>query len=160
MTQPNNPLVQEILNRRTVACLATQNDDGSTHLTAVWFLHENGRIYIATQSQTRKARNLRARPNASLMVDVREPSAERGVAGVCTAALLSGTRAAEIIARIHRRYLSAAAMADPGVGAVFAKMDDVVIELTPKKWTSWDMRVLGKTLFGDAIKPGYFLPVE
>jgi hypothetical protein len=160
MTKPINPLVQEILSRRTIACLATQNDDGSAHLTAVWFLYDSGRIYIATQSQTRKARNLQARPTASLMVDVREPGAERGIAAVCSAKILSGTRAIEIIGRIHRRYLSAAALADPRVGPKVATMDDVVIELDPKNWTSWDMRVLGKSLFGDAIKPGYFLPTE
>jgi PPOX class probable F420-dependent enzyme len=160
MAKPNDPLIHEILERRAIASLATHNEDGSIHLTAVWFLYENGRIYIGTQSQTRKARNLRARPNASVTVDVREPGAERGVAAACSARLVSGATAAEIIARIQQKYLSAAALADPHVGPVFAKMDDVAIELVPKKWTSWDMRVLGKMLFGDAIKPGYFLPIE
>ena len=160
MASPKNALIQEILKRRMIACLATQNDDSSTHLTAVWFLYESGRIYVATHSQTRKARNLRARPQASLMIDVREPSAERGVAAACTVTLLDGVRAEQVITRIHQKYLSSAALADPRVAPVLAKMDDVVIELVPQKWTSWDMRVLGKSLFGDAIKPGYFLPVE
>ena len=62
---------------------------------------------------------------------------ERGIAVTCTAMLLSGTRAAEIIARIQCRYLSSAALADPRVGPIFAKMDDVAIELLPKRWTSW-----------------------
>lgn len=153
-------LIPDVLNRRTVACLGTHNDDGSIHLTAVWFLYESGRIYVGTQSRTRKARNLRARPRASLMVDVRDPGAERGVAAGGSATLLSGTRAAEIVARIHRRYLSPAALADPGVGPLFANMDDVAIELVPEKWTSWDMRTLGAALFGDALKPGYFLPLD
>jgi general stress protein 26 len=60
VTKPNDPLIQDILRRRAIATLATDNDDGSIHLTAVWFFYENGRIYIGTQSQTRKARNLRA----------------------------------------------------------------------------------------------------
>ena len=44
MTKPNDPLIQDILKRRAIATLATDNDDGSIHLTAVWFFYENGRI--------------------------------------------------------------------------------------------------------------------
>ncbi|MCI0349829.1 MAG: pyridoxamine 5'-phosphate oxidase family protein [Acidobacteriales bacterium] len=160
MTKASDSLVQELLKRRTIACLATHNDDGSIHLTAVWFVFEDGHFYVGTQSNTRKARNLRAHPSASLMIDVREPTAERGVAAICKATLLTGSHAQEIIARVHQKYVSPAALADPRVGPVFAKMDDIAIELVPQKWTSWDMRVLGKMLFGDALKPGYFLPLE
>ena len=161
MTKSTDPLIQEVLNRRTIACLATHNDDASIHLTAVWFLYENGCIYIATQSHSRKARNLLVRPNVSLMVDVRDPGAERGVAVAGMATILSGARAAEVVARVQGRYLSAAALADPRVGPVFAKLDDVAIELVPEKWTSWDMRVLGQALFGGALAtPGYFLALD
>jgi len=161
MTKPSDPLIQEVLNRRTIACLATHNDDGSIHLTSVWFLYENGHIYVGTQSESRKARNLAARPKASLLVDVREPGTERGVMVAGTGALLHGARATEMLARIQRRYLSAAALADPQVRPVFAGLDNVVIELVPGKWTSWDMRVLGQQLFGGRLAtPGYVLPLE
>jgi len=161
MTKSTDPLIQEVLNRRTIGCLATHNDDASIHLTAVWFLYENGRIYIGTQSHSRKARNLLVRPSASLMVDVRDPGAERGVVVAGMATILTGARAAEVIARVQGRYLSAAALADPRVGPVFAKLDDVAIELVPEKWTSWDMRVLGQAVFGDALAtPGYFLALD
>jgi hypothetical protein len=77
------------------------------------------------------------------------------------ATILSGARAAEVIARVQGRYLSAAALADPRVGPVFAKLDDVAIELVPEKWTSWDMRVLGQAVFGGALAtPGYFLALD
>ena len=161
MASPQDLLIEEALGRRAIACLATQNEDGSIHLTAVWFLYENQRLYVATQSKTRKARNLSARPNASLMVDIREPGSERGVCAAGAVRILSGENATGMIRRIHSRYLSSAALEDPRVGPVFASMDDVVLELTPKKWTSWDMRVLGKQLFGDALNtPGYMLPLE
>lgn len=161
MASPQDLLIEEVMARRAIACLATQNEDGSIHLTAVWFAYENGRLYVATQSQSRKARNLSARPNASLMVDVREPGAERGVGAAGTVTILREQPAAAMIHRIHRRYLSPEALKDPRVGPVFASLDDVVLEITPKKWTSWDMRVLGKQVFGDAINtPGYLLPLE
>lgn len=161
MASPSEHLIQELLSRRTIACLATNNDDGSIHLTAVWFLYEEGRIYITTGSSTRKARNLKNRPNAALMVDARDPGSERGICASCSVVILTGDKAAALTGRIHQRYLSASAQQDPRVGAVFAAIDDIVIEMTPTKWTTWDMRILGKQLFGDAAgTPGYFLPLE
>ena len=161
MASASDPLVQEIVQRRAIATLATHNPDGSSHLTSVWFLFENGRFYVGTMHGLRKARNIGANPQASLAIDVRESGAERGVAVTGRASIVTGDRAQELNLRIHSRYLSEAAIADPRVGGVFAKMDDVTIELVPSNWTSWDMRVLGKQAFGDAAgTPGYFLPVE
>jgi general stress protein 26 len=161
MTSPSDPLVKEIVQRRAIATLATQNPDGSAHLTSVWFLFDDGRFYVGTMTGLRKARNIEANSQASLMIDVREPGGERGVATAGRASLVTGKRSAELNLRIHSRYLSPAALADPRVGGAFAKMDDITIEIVPSKWTSWDMRVLGKQMFGDAAEtPGYFLPVE
>lgn len=127
----------------------------------MWFLYENGRFYVGTNSASRKARNVRSRPKVSIMVDVREPGAERGVAAAGTATILSGKRASDVLGLIHRRYLAEAALADPKVGPVFASLDDIVVEVVPEKWTAWDMRVLGQQLFGEKLKtPGYLLPIE
>ncbi len=161
MTSASDPLVKEVVRRRAIATLATHNPDGSAHLTPVWFLFEDGRFYVSTMHGLRKARNIGVNSLASLMIDVREPGQERGVAVTGSATIVTGDRAQQLNLRLHSRYLSAAAIADPRVGGVFAKMDDVTIEIIPSKWTSWDMRVLGKQAFGDAGQtPGYFLPVE
>jgi general stress protein 26 len=161
MPSASDPLVQEIVQRRAIATLATHNPDGSAHLTSVWFLFEDGRFYVGTMQGLRKARNIAANPQASLMIDVREPGGERGIAVTGSASIITGARSQELNLRIHSRYLSPAAIADPRVGGAFAKMDDITIEIAPSKWTSWDMRVLGKQAFGDAAGiPGYFLPVE
>jgi hypothetical protein len=70
---------QELLRGRYIAALGTENADGTIHLTAVWYL-EDGHLFIATSSKSRKARNIAAQARASLMVDVRKPGAE--LAGV------------------------------------------------------------------------------
>jgi len=70
-TQTLNPTLQGILGGRYIATLGTENADGTIHLTAVWYLFEHGYFSVATSSKSRKARNLAARPKASLMVDVR-----------------------------------------------------------------------------------------
>jgi PPOX class probable F420-dependent enzyme len=160
--QKLDPTMQELLRGRYIAALATENADGTIHLTAVWYVFENGNLFIATSSKSRKARNITARAKASLMVDVRQPGAERGVNASGEAELMSGEQSKEINRRIHHRYLSAAAMADPQIEPVFASFDDVTIRITPTSWTAWDMAVLDAQAFGGKLgrTPGYLLPLD
>jgi len=152
---------QEILMGRFIASLGTENEDGSIHLTAVWYLSEGGCLYVATSSRTRKARNALSRRKASLMVDIRKPASERGLVAMCTADVIAGETSREINARIHRRYMSEAALADPRAGGTMAAMDDITLRLTPTGWYAWDMRTLDDVLFGSSMKtPGYLLPLD
>ena len=160
--QTLDPTFQELLRRRHIATLGTENADGSIHLTAVWYLFEDGCLFVATSSKTRKARNIMARPKASLMVDVRIPGKERGVTAAGKVELISGDQSQQINRRVHTRYLSAAAMSDPQIGLVFASFDDVTIRLTPVSWIAWDMAVLDAQAFGGRLggTPGYLLPLD
>ena len=161
-TERLDPTFQELLRGRYIATFGTENSDGSIHLTAVWYLFEDGCLFVATSSKTRKARNLAARPKASLMVDARKPGAERGVTASGRVELISGDRAQEINRRLHSRYLGAAALSDPHVGPVFASFDDVTLRLTPLSWINWDMAVLDAQALGGRLgkTPGYMLPLD
>jgi PPOX class probable F420-dependent enzyme len=152
----------DFLQGRYIAALATQNADGTAHLTAVWYLFDSGYLYVGTSSKSRKARNAAARPNASLMVDARKPGKERGVTVTGKVEVISGNQAQEINRRIESRYLSAAAMSDPLVGPILAAFDDVTIRLTPMSWTTWDMAELDAQAFGGRLGgiPGYMLPLD
>ncbi|HKM86470.1 MAG TPA: pyridoxamine 5'-phosphate oxidase family protein [Terriglobales bacterium] len=152
---------EEILTGRFIASLGTENEDGSIHLTAVWYLFDGACFYVATSSRTRKARNAAARPKASLMVDIRKPASERGLVAVCTTDIIAGESSREINARIHGRYMSEAALADPRAGGTMAAMDDITLRLTPTRWYAWDMRTLDDAVFGGAMRtPGYLLPLD
>jgi len=161
-TQTLDPALHEILRGRYIATLGTENADGTIHLTAVWYLFEDGYLFVATSSKSRKARNLATRPKASLMVDVRKPAAERGVTAAGRVDLISGDQSREINRRIHCRYMSAAAMSDPHIEPVFASFDDVTVRITPISWTAWDMTVLDAQAFGGRLggTPGYLLPLD
>ena len=161
-TQTLDPTLQLFLKGRYIATLGTENADGTIHLTAVWYLFEDGYLFVATSSKSRKARNLAARPKASLMVDVRKPAAERGVTAVGKVDLISGDQSREINRRVHCRYMSAAAMSDPGIEPVFASFDDVTVRITPVSWTSWDMALLDAQAFEGRLggTPGYLLPLD
>jgi PPOX class probable F420-dependent enzyme len=157
-----DPKFLSLLEGRRIASLGTLNDDGSPHLTAVWYLYQDSCFFMATSSRSRKARNLAARPNATLMVEVRKPGSERGVTATGSVEIISGETAHEFNLRVHRRYLSAAAIADPQVGGVFAQFDDIALKLRPRLWTWWDMPELDALYFGGRFgsTPGYLLPQE
>jgi PPOX class probable F420-dependent enzyme len=161
-TQTLDPSFKEFLAGRYIATLATENADGTIHLTAVWYLFEGGSLFVGTSSKSRKARNAAARPKASLMVDGRNPGKERGVSASGTVEVISGRQASEINLRIHRRYLRAAALADPHVAPVFAAFDDVALRVTPASWVTWDMPTLDAQAFGGRLggTPGYMLPLD
>jgi len=108
--QTLDPAFQQMLQRRFIATLGTINADGSIHLTAVWYLFEDGRLFVATSSKSRKARNVAAQPKASLMVDGRKPELQRGVTASGKVEVITGKQSQEINRRIQGRYLSAAAI--------------------------------------------------
>jgi len=64
-----NEQARQILDRRLYAVLGTENDDRTVHLAPVMFLLDGTRILIETSTASRKARNLAARPRASVVVD-------------------------------------------------------------------------------------------
>jgi PPOX class probable F420-dependent enzyme len=155
-------LVRELLDGRHVASLATENPDGSIHMVAVWYWFDDGHVYVATSSRSRKAQNLESNPKVSLMIDARDPAASFGINITGTALILTGDSSRKRNAGIHRKYLSEAALADPKVGPVFATWDDVTIQITPASVIAWDMRQADRQFFGGTLErnPDYLLPLE
>jgi len=96
------------------------------------------------------------------MVDSRKTGRERGVAISGDAQIVTGEPARDPALRIHRRYLSEAAIADPRVGGVLAAVDDVIIRITPKTWVWWDMSLVDKRVFSGLLNstPSYTLPLD
>jgi uncharacterized protein YhbP (UPF0306 family) len=131
-------------------------------MVAVWYFHDSESVYIATSSRSRKAQNLRDRSKVSLMIDSRDPAAQRGITITGAARLLTGAPSNDWNAKVHRKYLSAAALADAKVGPVFAQFDDVTIQIVPQSVIAWDMREIDRQFFGGAFEsnPGYILPIE
>ena len=161
---PNvNDAMLEILNGRYYATLATLNTDGSIHMTPVWFLFENDRLFVQTSSTSRKVKNIADRPEVSLTVDVRRLGSEKWVCASGTAEIIRDKESKQITAKIHRRYLTKAALEDPRVGPVMAAGGDIIIAITPKTWRSWDMKSFDEQFFCGLLTPSpekWFLPLD
>jgi PPOX class probable F420-dependent enzyme len=51
-----------------VATLATIGSDGRPQLSAVWFLHDDGKLRISLNTVRQKTKNLRSNPAATLFI--------------------------------------------------------------------------------------------
>jgi PPOX class probable F420-dependent enzyme len=155
--------MREFLNGRHYATLATLNADGSMHLTAVWYLFEDERLFVETAAADRKVRNILARPQASLLVDSRKQGSARWVSASGTAEIIRGERSKAINAKIQQRYLTTAARQDPRVGPVLAAAAEVTIGVTPHAWRSFDLKSFDEQFFGGILgqtPEQWFLPVD
>lgn len=68
MTIPEIPDSHKDLLNATVAVLGTVGASGRPQLSAVWFLAEDGTVQISLNSSRQKLKNLRAKPQASLLI--------------------------------------------------------------------------------------------
>jgi hypothetical protein len=139
----------EFLAGRRIAVLCTDDSNGLPYLTAIWFAYEDGAFLVPTSATSRKGRNARERPHGAILVDARGP-AFRGVAASGRIELVEGDAALEINARIHRRYVTDAGMADPDLGGSLTAGDDLTLRLVPEHWQEWDLEPYFGTKLSDA----------
>jgi PPOX class probable F420-dependent enzyme len=131
---PEDAIV-ELLGLKLTATLGTVNADGTLLLTPIWYLYEDGRLYLPTGSRSHKVRNVRSRPGVTVMVDQRQPTAHRWASASGAAEIMEGAAAVELNARARSRYLTDAGEAV--YGPHLATVDDVTIVVTPSRWRSW-----------------------
>jgi PPOX class probable F420-dependent enzyme len=124
------------LERQPFAVLATHNPDGSTHVVPLSYMFEDGRFFLATSSSSRKARNLAARPEATVTVDDRITL--EWVSATGTAELIRGQRSRGINARLYRKSWTEADL--EMVGPMLEQTEDVTIAIAPRRWSAWDIR--------------------
>ena len=98
--------VEEFLRAPRHAIIGTNRRDGPPQLSPVWYLCEEGRIYISVLITSAKYRNLRRDPHISLCIDGGHPDA-RAVMIHGSAELIEAESPwrEQLIWRICRRYL-------------------------------------------------------
>lgn len=130
------PRIQEFLEGQPFAMLATHNPDGSIHLVPLSYIFEDRRFFFATSSSSRKARNLAARPEATVTVDDRRTL--EWVSATGTVELIRGRHSREINGRLYRKSWTEADLET--VGPLLEQTEDVTIAITPRRWSAWDIQ--------------------
>jgi hypothetical protein len=144
LAHPTQDEIDDVLGQRLTAALGTLNDDGSIHLTYLLFLFEDGRFRLETSSVTRKARNVVARPLASVLVQGTAATGRSLMIEAEGSARLIGLPEAQTVNhRLREKYIVPDAV--EAVDRAWARFDDVAIQVTPMRWRSWTGTVLAET---------------
>jgi general stress protein 26 len=150
--------IDDLLSK-TLANLATLDNDGGIHILPMWFLRIDNDICIPTSFHTHKYRNLKARPHASIMIDISRAGLNlRGVLIRGQVELLYGEIAKQINRSIHLKYITPEGLNDPEVASYLSKGDDVTIKVHMDHLVSWN---LSYSKAGKALNRGnWFLPLD
>jgi PPOX class probable F420-dependent enzyme len=120
------------------AILATNGGDGSPQLSPVWFIYEEGRLYISAGIEAVKVRNLRRDLRLSVCIDAGHPDARYVVLrGVATILEPHDPLQETMRWRIIRHYHAS----EPEALAYYASVRDfesVLLVVTPEKIISQD----------------------
>ncbi len=131
--------VEQFLEPPRHAIVGTNRRDGPPQLSPVWYLYEDGRIYIGVLATTAKVRNLRRDPRISLCVDGGHPDA-RAVMIHGGAELIEAESPwrEQVIWRITRRYHDSDEDARRYQDMSRDRGPTVLIVVTPEKIISQD----------------------
>ena len=132
--------IDKILSMTLFANLATLGEDNTIHIVPMWFIRLGNDICIPTSRHTRKYRNLKARPYASVVIDIsREGLDLKGVLIRGPVELVEGEKARKINHQIHLKYVTEEGLNDPSVASYLSKGDDVTVRINMEHIVNWNL---------------------
>jgi len=127
---------EKFLKSQKILRLATIDSSGTPHIVPVWYMYTNRKFYVGTNTNTRKAKNIKKNFKISFCVDtgIRSPDII-GVMGTGRARLILKTGMVKSIAKkILLRYFTSLKNKS---AQELLDQTDCIIEITPKKVTDW-----------------------
>lgn len=132
--------IHELLSMTLIANLATLDDDGYIHMVPMWFLRLGDEICIPTSRHTHKYKNLRARPHASVMIDISRAGLDlKGVLIKGRVVLVEGDEAQRINRAIHLKYVTLEGLSDSNVASYLSKGDDITVKIHMDHLINWNL---------------------
>lgn len=124
------------IKSQKVLRIATIDSSGTPHIAPVWYMYKNGKLYVGTNTKTKKARNIMNNSKISFCIDIGINSPIKGVMGTGIAKLiLKDNHVKSLAKKILLRYFknlknkSAQQLLD---------QTDCIIEIKPKKIVNWN----------------------
>ena len=115
-------------------------DHKAIHAVPMWFALDDDQVLLATNSRSRKVRNLESDNRATVVVHDSRPGFEVcGVSMTGTVEIVRGPSAQLLIDRVHRRYVAPAAEHQAAPRG-FLESDDAALRFTPESALTWDER--------------------
>lgn len=134
------PAMQEFLARPLLARLATASPDAQPHVIPVWFLWEDGFIWVSSYRSTRKIGDLERNPKCAIVIDVEQAEGQMAAVMIEGNAELVNTPKAETRARIERvytKYLGPEGVLAPDPQSWLDSEENLLIKIMPRRIKSW-----------------------
>tara|TARA_B100001765_G_scaffold135488_1_gene85509 strand:+ start:214 stop:615 length:402 start_codon:yes stop_codon:yes gene_type:complete len=127
----------EFLKKQKILRLATLDKKDNPHVVPVWYLFNSKKLYIGTNSKTKKAKNVKNNSKVSFCVDVGINSPDIfGVMGQGVGKLIiEKNEVARIEKIILLRYFNTL---DDKSAKELLEETDCIIEITTKKYSVWE----------------------
>jgi hypothetical protein len=125
MTLPTIPeaALEKLANAANM-WFASVRPDARPHLTPVWFVHANRRVYVSIDPKSVKFRNLAANPNVALALE----DGNHPLIGEGQAALIDPPYPDEVVQLFQKKYDW-----DITTEGQYSQL----VEIKPRKWIGW-----------------------
>ncbi len=132
--------VENFLARPLLGRLATASPDGQPHVVPVWFLWEDGAVWISSYQSTRKVIDLEKNAKCALVVDVE--TAQDGLTAVTLEGDAELLRAPQAqirprIEAIYTKYLGEEGLQEQDPQTWLNSPENLLIKFTPRRVKTW-----------------------
>ena len=132
----NHHEIETFLKKPLIARLSSHNEDGTIHMTPVYYLFENGEFWLGTQVRSRKVQNIQRDQRVTLLIDQYEPVLQ-AVLAYGEAALDYDDVVSKRI-RILERYYESPAQARAFAERLARAWQTVIIHVRPARLVTFD----------------------
>lgn len=125
----------EFLKTQKILHLTTIGSRNTPHIVPVWYMYSSKKIYVGTNTETQKAKNVKKNNKVAFCVDKGVNSPIYGVMGQGNAnIILENTKVKQIAKKILSRYFKN--MQNKSARELLDNTD-CIIEITPEKLSVW-----------------------
>jgi len=129
--------MQAFLARPIIARLATVRANGTPQIVPMWFLYEDGVMYMSTRTYAAKVKHLQKNPRVAVVVDVMEAPLKNKVVTLEGTVEVQTTGVKEVTTKIYHKYMGTEGAATPAAQQSI-NAPRVILKITPKKIESMD----------------------
>jgi len=129
--------LQKFLSQPLIARLAIVRANGTPQVSPMWFLYEDGVMYMSTRPERAKVKHLKANPQVAVVVDVMESPLKNKVVTLEGTAEIQTTGVKEMTTKIYKKYMGEEGAATPAAQQNI-NTPRVLLKITPKKIESLD----------------------
>ncbi len=126
----------KLLKEQKILHLATIDQDNFPHIVPVWYIYQEGKIYIGTSTRTTKAKNIKKNKRVSFCIDVgiRSPKIRGTMAAGKASLILEKNKVSKIAKKILLRYFKT--LKNKSAKEI---LDDTncIIEIIPNQFSEW-----------------------